>query len=430
MKKLFLFLLLFMPFFISAAEIKNIEVQTSRMSPEVLKKHFALKEGDIFDKATYEKAKQDLQELPFFKTLDFLYKEKKDGVDIHIKAEDKVYLLPMFFAFSSTKRSGGISLLSGNLFKQGEEASVSLDISEDGFYAKSGVSFAKNSFLLSYSHLDFDQRFYKNGWISTPGIFTAADKNSNALLLRQVRTKHRVLYFTFTQKISSLWSFALTPEYEYYNYNSSVLDSGNHSHFSFALQYANGVSPEIDMQALTEIHRRDKERLLKVLPHIKTGQTVNLSYTLGGSWFGSDYDIKKLSLSGAYLLEFKKHHRLAFFAKTEYAFKAPFSDKIKSSDLLFGLGIYDREQIGKSGFSAGTSFTYFLVNNQTGVLSFMPFYEQAYVKSEGNSFISHGGIGALLSYCLWKIPFPLSINYTKNLNDKSHHLGFKIGGHF
>jgi len=130
------------------------------------------------------------------------------------------------------------------------------------------------------------------------------------------------------------------------------------------------------------------------------------------------------------LWELKQHHRLALFAKAQHVFAAPFSNQVQSSDLLFGLGIYDREQVGKTGVSGGVSFTYFLLRNKVGLLSLMPFYEQAYVSSQAGGYQPHSGIGAILGYRFWFIELPLSLNFTHNLNDGSHHVGVKIGGHF
>ena len=432
MRKFLLFIFFFIPFIAFSQEIKNIQVQTTRMSQESFKKFFRLKEGDIFTQEKFEKAKQDLEKLKIFKTLEFLYKEKKDGIDIYIKADDRVYFLPLFIAFNSNKRSGGISLYSGNLFKQGEEASFSIASSKDGFNLKNNFSLNKNTFKAGYSHLNFDQRFYKNGWVSMPGVFfSAEDKgNHNEVLIMQGRTKEDNFFLSYQYKISSIWSFSITPQYSYYSYQNSLLDSGNHSNITFALEYSDDVSSDINMQTLAEVNRHKKEQMLNALAHARFGKEAEISYTSGGKWLDGDYNIQKFSLGGSFLLELKTHHRFALFSKAQHAFKAPFSDKIQSSNLLFGLGIYDREQIGRTGLSAGTSFTYFLFKNQIGILSLMPFYEQAYITSDGRSFSAHGGIGAVLEYSLWSIYLPISLNFTKNINDGSHHIGFKIGGHF
>ena len=413
MKHFVLFLLLFMPF--SALASEKYDINTP-----------------FLDKEYCEEEKDKFEKEKIFKTLDFLYKEKKDGIDLHIKTEERTYILPMFFAFNSTKRSGGISVLSGNLFKKGEEIFVSLGSSRETFYSQNEFFLGKNTFSLDYTKLNYNQNFYEDGWSSLPGIFTSADntaKHPNTFI-GKIRTKEEELSFSYTRKISNLWQFSITPEYQYYLYQNHLLDSGNHSNISFALKYADDININTDMNTLEKVSSNKKEYILKDLNHIKNGKLVKLSYTYGSNLTASDYKIQKLSLSSAYLLEFKKHNRLALFAKAAHAFQAPFSNQIVSSDLLFGLGIYDRQQRGKSGFSFGTSFTYLILRNQTGILSLIPFYEQAYVNSQNNDYTPHSGIGLILTYQIWNLHLPISLNFTHNLNDSKQHFGIKIGGRF
>lgn len=412
--------------------IKNITVQTTKMPPSSLKNLFDLKEGDVFTEDSYQKAKEKLENLRIFKTLDFLYEKKKDGINIHIKADDKSYFLPMLFAFSSTKRAFGVSLESGNIFKRGEELSISLGTSKKNFYAHSNFNIGKNNFYIDFNKLDFNQRFYQDGWSSLPGVYISNDDTNkyNESLLNQVKTKKDSFSFSYTRAISNLWQFSIAPQYEYYFYQDHSLDSGKHNNISFFVEYTDNVDADVNMSALTRIDRRKKEYFLKNLTHVRQGKMLALSYTTGGNWTGSNYEIQKLSLGGTYLCELKKHHRLALFAKGIKAFKAPFSNLVESSDLLFGLGIYDREQRGKAGFSLGASFDYFILKNQVGFLSLMPFYEQAYIKTLENNYNPHSGIGGILTCQFWNISMPISFNYTHNLNDSSHHIGVRIGGHF
>ncbi len=438
--KLFILLFILLPAFAFGAQtknqeelkIKNITTETTRMTPESLKNLFDLKENDVFTEEKYQKAKEHLESLKIFKTLDFLYEKKKDGIDIHIKADDKSYAIPMLFAFSSTKRAFGVSLESGNIFKRGEELSISLGTSKKNFYAHSNFNIGKNNFYIDFNNLNFNQRFYQDGWSSMPGIYISDDDTNKYKenLLSEVKTKKDSFSFSYSHKISSLWQFSITPQYEYYFYQNHTLDSGKHNNISFSLEYTDNVDASINMSALTKIDRRKKEYFLKNLTHINQGKMLGVSYTAGGKWAGGDYEIQKLSLGGTYLWEFKKHHRLALFAKGIKAFKVPFSNQVESSDLLFGLGIYDREQRGKAGFSCGISFDYFILKNQVGFLSLMPFYEQAYIKTLENNYTEHSGIGGILTYQFWNISMPISFNYTHNLTDSSHHIGVRVGGHF
>ncbi|MBO5910816.1 MAG: hypothetical protein J6Q05_01290 [Elusimicrobiaceae bacterium] len=432
MKKLLILLCFMYPLGLAAETVHSITAETTRMSPDTLKKRFNLKEGEKFTEREYQKAQEELHKLRVFKTLEFIEEKRKHGVDIHIKADDRSYVFPMAFAMSGKKHSMGLSLASGNLLKQGETAFLFAGRSRDGFATHGGLVLGNDSFFFNYFHIDFEQSFYSNGWMSIPDLFSAADDkgNYNNFLLGTINGKQDDFSFTYRRKFSSVWSAFITPQYEYYRYQGGKLDSGNHSRVSFGFQYADDIRPDMNMGALSGIGLSDKAQALRDLPRIRTGKLAQVSYTMGGSWTGSDYDIQKLSLGGGYMWEFKDRNLLALFVKAQRAFDVPFSNLINSSDLLFGMGIYDREQRGKGGVSVGVSFTYFILRNQLGLLSLMPFFEQAYITSGGNSYQPHAGVGATLTYRFWRFPLPIGLNYTHNINDGSHHFGVKVGGRF
>lgn len=432
MKYILTALLCLISFDAFAVQVSSVTAQTTRMSPDTLLKRFHLKPGDLFTEQVYQKAQTDLHKLRVFKTLDFIEKEHKHGVDIHIKADDRSYIFPMAFALSGKKRSAGLSLASGNLFKQGESMFFFVGSSRDGFATHGGLSLGDDLFYVGYTHLNFEQNFYKNRWTSAPSVFSAADDRDKHLssLIGHVHGRQDNLTFTYRHKFSDVWSYTITPEYEYYYYKNGALDSGKHSHISFSLQYADDIRPDMNMGALAGVGLSDKALALRNLPHARIGKLAEFTYTTGGHWTGSDYNINKVSLGGGLLWELKTRHLIALFAKAQRAIDAPFSNKIRSSDLLFDMGIYDREQRGKGGVSGGVSFTYFILRNQTGLLSLTPFYELAYITSGGNSYLPHSGVGATLSYRLWRFPLPFSLNFTQNVDDGSHHVGFKVGGRF
>lgn len=432
MKHMLVCLLILLPGGAVAQTIHSITAQTTRMSEATLKKRFELKEGEQFSEKAYQRAQRDLHKLRVFKTLEFLEEKRKDGVDIHIKADDRSYVFPMVFAMSGKKRSAGLSLASGNLFKQGESAFFFIGGGRDGFATHGGLSLGRHFFYAGYQHLNFEQSFYSGGWMSVPGLFSSADDRGkhDEFLLGTVHGKENVATVSYRYRFSDVWSASVTPEYNDYRYKSDALDNGNHSTISFGLQYADDIRPGLNMGALAGIGLSDKAHALRDLPQVRTGKLAQVNYTLGGSWTGSDYHIQKVSVAGTYLWEFKSRNLLAVFAKAQRTMEAPFSDMIRSGDLLFGMGIYDREQRGKGGVSGGVSFTYFLLRNKTGLLGFTPFYEQAYITDGGHSYQPHTGVGATLTYRLWRFPLPLGLNFTKNVNDGTHHVGFKVGGHF
>ena len=415
----------------AAATVHNVTVETNRMSENSLKQLFRLQPGDLFTEQSYEKAKRELLQEPMFRKLDFFYDIHEDGVDIHIRADDHTYVLPLFFGLHGNKHAVGGSVLVENLFKRGEKASLSLGGGRDGFDVRSGLKWGKHTFSTGYTHINFEQRFYKGGWVSTKDIFSSADDKGKYKKDLRGRThgKQDDLFISYKYRFSKVWSVFVTPQYEYYRYKNNALDTGNHSHISFGLEYSDNLRADMNMEHLSAFEHLSKRDMLRDLPHLQTGKLAEITYTTGGNWTGSDYRIDKIGLGGTYFWEFKEHQTIALFAKAQRVFTAPFSNQIESSDLLFGMGIYDREQRGKGGISAGISFTWFILRNERELLGLTPFYEQAYISSGGGCYVPHSGVGAELEYRFWHIPLPIRVSFTHNLNDGSHHVGFKVGGH-
>ena len=175
MKKLLLLLLCCVALAAHAETVRSITAETTRMSPDTLKKRFSLKEGEVFTEKEYERAQEKLHRMRVFKTLEFLEKKRKDGVDIHIKGDDRSYVFPMAFALSGKKRSAGVSLASGNLLKQGESMYFFLGGGRDGFSTHGALSLGDDAFFLGYDHVNFEQSFYESGWMSSPGVFSSAE---------------------------------------------------------------------------------------------------------------------------------------------------------------------------------------------------------------------------------------------------------------
>lgn len=74
-------------------------------------------------------------------------------------------------------------------------------------------------------------------------------------------------------------------------------------------------------------------------------------------------------------------------------------------------------------------FKKYMLRNDTGLLALRPFYELAYVYA-GNAYRDHSGAGTTLSYKFRHFPFPLGLNYTRNLSDRSDMVSFVLGGQF
>lgn len=415
--------------------IARVHATATRMNPQVILERFPLKPGDRLTAQNYDRAQDELHNMRVFKKLDFNLTPRKDGqVDIDINAQDGYFIFPLAFASGGGKSVAALSLAAGNLFKQGEMSFFFGGASQDGFTLNGGVALGRNSFYAGYSKINTDQRFYKNYWSNTFGVFSTSDDEGEypGELLAQVHTRQENFTFNYARELTPDLSLFIRPELVRYQYASTPfmqLDSGSHNTLTAGLQISDNIRKGANMGALSGYGLTDKKKSLTNLPHTRYGYAGKLFYTDGGSWTASDYRISKLGVQATWLAEFKARHLLALEIKAQDAFQAHFSDEILSTDLLSGQGRYDRQIRGQRGAGASAGFVYYLLRNNTGLLSLAPFYETAYVYRAGE-YRNHSGAGATLSYKLWRFPFPVGINYTHNLTDGSHQTAFVFGGAF
>ena len=437
--KFFLFFFIFLVFgaFCTEAQavfptrVGKVTAHTVRMRPDTLQKLFLLKPGDIFTPKRYEKAQDDLHDLRVFKKLEFAERTQNGQTDIVINAQDGYYIFPLAFAAGSKKSAAALSLAAGNLFKKGESSFFFVGGSRDGISSMAGVSLGKDFFSLGYTKLNFDQRFYQNAWSNTFGVFSTTDDEDEyaSQLLDQVHTRQEKLAFTYMRRLSRTARVFIRPEYVRYWYAQDRFDGGLHNQLTVGLRLTDDRRKGANMGALSGYGLTDKKKSLQNLPRAQQGYAANLFYTAGGSWTGSDYALSKIGLEGAWVLELKNRHMLVAELRAQDAFDASFSDQVLSADLLSGMGRYDRQLRGSRGAGAAVSFIYYLLRNNTGLLSVAPFYEIAYIHT-GSRYRPHSGAGATVAYKLWRFPFPFGVNYTHNLQDGSNQVGFVFGGKF
>lgn len=430
MKRLFLLLLL-CPLAAHATTVGQVTASTTRMKPATLQKRFLLKPGDKFEPTLYERAQEELHKLRVFKKLDFSTHAHGEEIDIHIAAEDGYYFFPIGFAMGGSKSAAGLSVAAGNLLKQGETTFLFTGGGRDGWTTQLGLSTPQQFFLINYTHIDLDPRFYQNHWFNIPNVFSTSDdtKHHGDKLLREVKGTQEQIGFVYKHRISRTLRLALRPQYNYISYKNQALDSGKHHQVAFGLEFEDDIRPGTNMGALSGYGLTDKEQSLRDLPRVRSGYKGGVTYANGGDWTGSDYHLSKLSLQGAWLLELKTRHLLMLQLSAAEAFEYSFSEQITSTSLLSDIGRYDRQRRGKRGAGGSVSFTYYVLRDQVGLLSLTPFYELAYVDN-GIRYLPHSGIGATVSYKFWRFPLPFGINYTQNLQDGSHQIGFVVGGAF
>lgn len=431
MKKLFLAtVIVFFSIPLAAQTIGTVTAETTRMAPGTLIQRFRLKPGDTFSPSAYEKAQDDLHKLRVFKKLDFTATPNGQKTDIHINAQDGYYIFPIAFYTGGSKSAGGATVHAGNLFKQGEHIFLFGGGSKDGFTARAGLQIGNHFVSPSYTKKHIDQKFYTGHWQSIPNLFSTADDDDHTgNLLRSVRMKQDKISLLYSYRFSRTGRVLISPTYNRITYAHNQLDSGNHHNVRAGIRFTDDIRAGMNMGALAGYGLSDKQKSLQDLPRARNGYLAAISYENGGHWTDSNYTVSKLSAEGAWLLELREHHLLMVQLKAQNAFEASFSDEVTSLDVLSGTGKYDRQRRGKRAVGASVSFAYYVLRNQTGLLSFAPFYEMSYTDI-GPNYRPHSGAGANLFYRLWRFPLPVGLNYTHNLQDGSHQVGFVIGGAF
>lgn len=413
-------------------QIDKINITTTRINPVVAARKFKLKEGDIITKESYEKAQDELHNVRIFKKLDFEAVVKEDNkVDINIKGQDGYFIFPLFFFTGSGKNAAAISITEGNYFKQGETAFAFTAISKDGVTARAGLAIGDSFFSASFTKLNFEQRFYSDGWSSNYGVLsTADDKDKYGQPLWTSKTKQLYSSFIYAYKMD-IYSFFIKPEFEKLYYDPQI-DNGKHHKITIGFSLSDNMPKGSNMGAVFGFGLSDKAKALTDLAQVKYGYNANVFYTTGGDWIGADFEVQKLGGALSLFAELKKRHMIVISLKVQDAIKAPFSDNARSVDLLGGFGSYNRQLLGSRGAGVGAAARYYVLRNNTGLLAIEPFYELAYIYNNQYShrYIDHSGTGATLSYKFWRFPFPLGLNYTHNLSDSSDKIAFSIGGNF
>ncbi|MDR2426767.1 MAG: hypothetical protein LBD46_06295 [Endomicrobium sp.] len=415
--------------------IREINIKTSRISPKMVRKKFLMQEGEVFFKDSYDYARQALHDMRIFKSIDFDIAENEDNtLSINIDAKDGYFILPMIFGTGGNESMLAVALMEANIFKAGEMFSIFGSFSSDGFLTMALLGIENNLFSIGYNGMEFEESVYKNGSYSTSGMFSSdskRDKSGKPLNSYDIKSDGFVLSWSrlFYEKTSI--SLAFNTSYIQYKGNNTPDDEGRHNKMIFSIKnFKNAKEGDnVDWGALFGIGQSGIADKLAALPKKKFGYSVRLTYENGGDYIGSDYDISRISLNFSGNIEFKTRNTLFLNITAAKGFESKFNDRIKSIDTLSGKGIYSKMFRCDEAIGGGLSFAWYPIKNKTGVLSIVPFIENA-ILWDNSSIQNHGGAGTIISYRMWRIPFPLGINFTQNLNDRSNEVSFVFGGGF
>ncbi|MDR1941839.1 MAG: hypothetical protein LBQ47_05895 [Endomicrobium sp.] len=415
--------------------VRAVNVKTLRVKPSVVKKKFPISQGDTFTGENYDLAKQALHDMRIFKTIDFAITENEDAsIDINIDAKDGFYVFPLIMGTGGSKSTFAAALMEANLFKLGEAVFLFGAFNSDG-YAATGAFGLKNSFFsLGFGGFEYKEKVFKNGSFNSSGLFSSSSDNLENFgkPVKEYGVDAKSIKMSWSKSLSERTSVSAGADIAQVKYTGQNIpqDSGSHNKISVSIRHSKNFSASgsgIAMGALLGIGLSDIKDRLADLPKTKYGYAGSISYENGGTYLGADYSISKLSLKVSAAAELKKRHVLNFGISAAKAFETPYFDTIRSVEMLSSKGIYSRDFRGEEAAGANVSFTYYLIKNKTGLLTVMPFAETAVVRG-GSSVKNHSGVGATVSYRLWRIPFPIGLNYTHNVSDGSYSVSFLFGG--
>jgi len=416
--------------------VRKINIKAARISPEIVREKFLICEGDVFYEDNYAAARQALHDMRIFKSIDFSIEDNGDDtITINIDAKDGSYIFPLLFGTGGSNSTIAAALIEANLFKAAEFSYIFGAASSDGYVAMAGLGMKNNSVGVSGSRFKYDEKVFDNGSYSTSGLFSSSRNYSEfsaPVNEYNVDATSVRLFWSKTFHERSAFSAGFNFADVTYSGTNAPNDQGSHNKITLGykiyknIQQAGGMS---GMGALFGVGLSDIKDKLADLPHIRYGYLASANYENGGAHTDSDYSISKLYLKAMETMELKKRHVFTLEASAAKAFEAPFFEMIRSREVLSGRGIYSREFRGEEAVGATASFMFYLFKNRTGFATFIPFAESSVVwDNEYRRNLT--GVGASLSYRLWRIPFPIGINFTQNATDGSNDVSFLFGGGF
>ncbi|MDR1696107.1 MAG: hypothetical protein LBR69_05715 [Endomicrobium sp.] len=416
--------------------IKEINIKTLRIHPDKVKRKFLLNEGDVFYSDNYDFAKQAVHDMRIFRTVDFFIMEN-DGssISINIDAKDSYYVFPVIFGSGGSKSTLALALIEANLFKRSEAVFLMGAFNTDGYATSGGFGLNDNFFGVSVSGFKYDEKVFEDGSYSVSGLFSPSKSGGGSNVLTDIyKVKSDSVKLSWSKSFKEKAGFTAGFDFSEVKYSDSGYgvpdDSGSHNKIYAAfrkyknIQTAGGMS---SMGALFGVGLSDIKDKLADLKKTKYGYFAEVSYENAGRHTGSGFALSKTYLKTRLSAETKKRHVLTLNVSAAAAFEAPYYDRVRSGEVLSGKGIYARDFRGEKGFGTGISLIYYFIKNKTGVAAIVPFAESAVISDSGK-IRSRTGIGAGISYRLWRIPFPLGINYTYDASAGDYDISFFFGG--
>lgn len=416
--------------------VTQVNVTTARIKPSLVKDKFLLKEGEIFNFEDYDHARKALHDMRIFKTIDFnLTPDGETGVKIDIDAHDGHFVFPLVLAAGGGgSTTVAVMLMEANLFKRGELASIFGAFNSDGFMAAGGAGFNDWGFNTAFADFDYTEEQYADGSFNNSGLFSSGSDDVKEDPVNSYRAQSDMWAVgaskSFHERVALSLGFSSSDVK--YSGDFAPADSGMYNKFSAGIKFYRNMKPSKGAAAafgsIFGLGNSDTGDKISKLPHIRPGYFLGADYEWGGSYTGSDFDISKASLTARGSLELKTRHVFQVYLQAAQTFEGGFFENIKTNDII-NKGKYSRNFRGEKGFGGGASVTLLILNNKLGALALEPFAETSRLETDGHSY-DLSGAGAGVYYKFRRFPFPLGLNYTRNITQKENTVSFMFGGGF
>ncbi|MFH1618497.1 MAG: hypothetical protein ABIG11_01175, partial [bacterium] len=303
--------------FCAAQTISSITVNTSRVSPAVVRKAAGLREGSAATSEALDGARRRLYGLNLFRTLEISTASAAGGgTEVRINGRDGWYFLPLpFYRSGSGGRSLSLMLMERNFFRQAESAYLMRFSNDESSRWMAGFSlpeFSVNSVLHRESGIT--ERMYGDGGFNVTN-FMRSSKNEKdpGRLGTVVRTYPRRISggnVTVSSKISRALTASVLAETNAVAYGGSTAfdpgDSGKQNFMEFRLSMTPGGNHERMADVFGSIFGlglADMEERLRPFYGLRLRHGPELALLCAGRGLGSDYAFSRITAGYAASME-------------------------------------------------------------------------------------------------------------------------------
>ena len=404
--------------------ISSITVIGCRMKPDIILDKVTMKVGQSWSAKLETESINELKKLGNLKkvAINSHYDSTTNTVVVEITAQDGWFLLPLPLISAGSNGSGmSLMLISGNLFKQGENimlgggkmngaSSGMLDYRKDGWFLNA-MGGSANQTETVYS----DGAYSLNNNSSTSGASPV--KNSyirksatSSISVGHALDRHSTVGLSFSQA-----------QYDFSGSNTFPVEHGLHNALGLSYEYRHdthgGASTQpMGFGVIFGMGLSGLDEMLKPLSDTVRTDSFGAKLVQSGGFIDSDYEYTLLDVSVRESWEFPGRNQFTFSMQGLKGWDLPLTQLVSNTNNQFMYGTYNRDWRGEKALAATAVYTYYLRRTKRGVLVAEPFAEVASIWS-GNSPQTQSGAGLSFRYKFWRFPMPIGLTLTRSFHD-------------